>query len=220
MDFVEIKAGKNWARLYCADCLTVLPTLGKVDCIVSDPPYGVEAVNGAGKCFGTSNAAPVRVFDKIAGDDRPFDPTHLLEMKVQTLMWGANHYADKLPASPSWFVWDKRDGTASNPLADCELAWSNFGGPARLLALRWMGMIRATDDERGLHPTQKPIALFSWLMTFAPQGVVLDPYMGSGPCGVAAIRSGRDYIGIECSKEYFAIAERRIRAEANQRKMF
>lgn len=192
---------------------------GSVDAVVTDPPYGVNAVS-RGKCFGTSNAARTNDYREIVGDDEPFDPAHLVGLSQTVILWGANHYADKLPARARWLVWDKRNGTASNPLADCELAWTSDTRPARLFHHRWMGMIR--DSERGprFHPAQKPVALAEWCMEQMeiPQGAtVLDPYMGAGWVGVACVNTGRNFIGIEIDKGYFEIAERRI-AEAQQKR--
>jgi site-specific DNA-methyltransferase (adenine-specific) len=220
-DVITTKSGLT-ATLYLADCLAVLPTLGKVDACITDPPYGVNACS-TGRCFGTSNAAPVNEYAPIVGDDAPFAPDALLALDCKLCLFGANHYADKLPASPTWLIWDKRDGTRSNPLADCEMAWTTFGGPARLKAHRWMGMIRASDDERGIHPTQKPLAVMEWCVEqarLAPGQTILDPFMGSGTTGVAALRMGCNFVGIEISDKYYAIAKRRIMMEAAQGSLF
>ncbi len=212
-------------KLYNADCLEVLKTLpdGSVDAVVTDPPYGINAVVG-GKCFGTSNAAATNDYRPIIGDDRPFDPSHLLDFPT-VVLWGANHYSDKLPSRARWLVWDKRDGCNSNPLADCEMAWTNDTRPARLFHHRWMGMIRASERGKRLHPSQKPVALFEWaldVMEIPAGATVVDPYAGAGACGVACMNTGRNFIGIEIDKGYHDIAERRIREakDAAEAKLF
>src|SRR5690606_34818674 len=105
----------------------------------------------------------------------------------RVVLFGANHFASRLPPTPTWLVWDKRRGTGSDSQADCEIAWSNLGGPARLFSHLWRGAIR--DSERGVkrvHPTQKPVALMRWCLEQArPSGIVLDPFLGSGSTLVA-----------------------------------
>jgi site-specific DNA-methyltransferase (adenine-specific)/modification methylase len=134
------------------------------------------------------------------------------------ILWGGNHFANQLPASPCWFVWDKRAKSEhSNSFADCEIAWTNLGTPARVFRHHWDGMMR--DSEKGIardHPTQKPIALMRWCIEKAGVEIgrtILDPFMGSGTTGVAAVSLGRKFIGIEIEEKYFDIACRRIEAE-------
>ena len=206
-------------RLYCGDCLEILPTLEAVDAVIADPPYGVNAVK-AGKCFGKGNACKANDYRPIAGDDRPFDPFPLLSVGKTVCLWGANHYSARLPSAACWLVWDKRDGCNSNPLADCELAWTNKTTPARLFHHRWMGMIRASEREKRVHPAQKPVALMEWCIeqvAVPDGGVVLDPYMGSGPTGVACVKTGRKFIGIELDRGYFDIAVKRIEKALKER---
>lgn len=205
-------------RVIEGDCLKVLPTLTeRIDAVITDPPFGVNAVRN-GACFGTSNAAMTNTYRPIAGDDVPFDPSHLLGVADTVVLWGANHYSHLLPKSACWLVWDKRDGCASNPLADCELAWTNRQSPARLFSHRWMGMIRDSEQERRFHPSQKPVALMLWVIEqlgLKAGDTVVDPYMGCGPVGVACARMGLNYIGIELDPGYAAIARRRIGEAAN-----
>jgi site-specific DNA-methyltransferase (adenine-specific) len=153
----------------------------------------------------------------VVGDDQPFDPNPLLALGLPTVLWGANHYADRLPPSPSWFVWDKRIDLGSNDSADCEMAWTNIGGPARMFRHRWQGMLR--DSERGdsYHPTQKPVALMLWVLCKIPvpkvRFVTLDPYMGGGATLVAAKSLGFKAVGIEIEERYCEIAANRCRQE-------
>jgi site-specific DNA-methyltransferase (adenine-specific)/modification methylase len=202
-------------QLYCGDCLKILPHIGKVDAVITDPPYGISYSHGkGGGCLAKST-----IFNgvKIVGDDKSFDPSVLLNFPV-VVLWGANHYASKLPNSPSWLIWDKRRGVCSNDQADCEMAWSNIGGPARLKQHLWNGMLK--DSERGtprVHPTQKPIEIMKWCIEMAgtPQ-TICDPFMGSGTTGVACIRTGRKFVGIEISEDYFKISVERIKKELEQ----
>ncbi len=185
--------------------------------MVTDPPYGCGFVHGIG---GGCLAQSTRFANQpILGDDKPFDPEPWLKFQI-VVLWGANHYASRLPDKPSWLIWDKRDGTCSNDQADCELAWTNLDFPARIKRHLWNGMLK--DSERGsprIHPTQKPVSVMQWCMGIAsiPCGaVVLDGFMGSGTTGIACIRTGRKFIGIEIDKGYFDIACDRIRRELDQ----
>jgi site-specific DNA-methyltransferase (adenine-specific) len=193
------------ATLYLGDCLHMLPM--KADALISDPPYGIGfAHGGGGGCLAESTRF---AGDAIMGDDAPFDPAPRLQYPI-VVLWGGNHYASKLPDCACWLVWDKRDGVCSNDQADCELAWTNL----------WNGMLK--DSERGeqrVHPMQKPVIVMAWAMEQAkvPEGAtVLDPYMGSGTTGIACLRTGRNFVGIEKDQKHFATAVARLKCEANQ----
>ena len=200
-------------RLILGDCLAIMPTLGRFDAVVTGPPYGIGFSRGSGG--GIGGGAYVSKFDgrKIAGDSRPFDPAPVMGRADRLILWGGNHYASSLPPSPSWLVWDKRAASGhTNSFADCELAWTNLGGVARMFRHHWDGMMRAS--ERGIprvHQTQKPIALMEWCLGFMPDALsILDPYMGSGTTLVACQRMGRQGTGIEIDPEYFDAACRRV----------
>lgn len=202
------------ATLWLGDCREILPTLPKVDAVVTDPPYGIAYKSPGGRGQYDRGDYPV-----IAGDEQPFDPSPWLGFD-DVILFGANHFADRLPPSPAWLVWDKRDGFTSNNNSDCELAWHNRGGSARLIRHLWNGMLKDSErDQRRVHPTQKPIAVMEWCLGFT-SGLVLDPFMGSGTTGVACARLGRPFIGIEINREFFDIACERIYQELNQLRLF
>jgi site-specific DNA-methyltransferase (adenine-specific) len=198
--------------IYHGDCREILPQLGRFDLLLTDPPYGIGFVHsGKGGCLAKST-----VFGGVSviGDDVPFEPAHLLDVADKVVMWGANHYADKLPASSSWLIWDKREGMCENDQADCELAWSNIGGPARLLRHYWNGMLKAS--EKGVprvHPTQKPVSLMKWCISRVQIAAcsLVDPYAGSGTSLVAAKDLGILATGIELEEKYCEIAANRLR---------
>ncbi len=211
-------------ELWLGDCREILPTLPKVDAVVTDPPYGISFVHGAGG-DGIGGGKYVSKFNgvPIAGDDVPFDPAPILELAAVAVLFGANHFADKLPAASKWLVWDKRKGFTRNDFADCEMAWTNIGGVARLINHYWNGMMR--DSEKGIprvHPTQKPIEVMRWVIEQIPPSasLILDPFMGSGTTGVAAVKLGRKFIGIEIEPKYFDIACKRISEAMKQPDMF
>lgn len=191
--------------LYHADSLTAaIP--GSFDLIVTDPPYGVSYDPDASSRRGN-------VHPRIVGDDRPFDPSFWLSFGLPTVLWGANHYASRLPDSPSWLVWDKREFDMTNSQADCEMAWTNLGGPARMFRHLWMGGSRASERGTAYHATQKPVALMRWVIERCPPGTILDPFAGSGTTLVAAKSLNRRAIGVEIEERYCEVAANRLRQE-------
>ena len=200
----------NGITIYHADCRELALSI-RPDLVLADPPYGVSERTNR-KSNGRGNLAEGNDFPPVFGDDKPFDPTYLLTFS-RVIMFGANHYADRLPASPSWIVWDKRDGIPSNDNADCELAWSILGGPARLYRHLWNGAIRASErQEPRVHPTQKPVNLMARLIDqyTKPADLIFDPYMGSGSTLVAAANLGRRAVGVEIMEQYCAVAVERL----------
>jgi len=194
-------------ELYQGDCLDIMPGLDKVDAVIADPPYGISYKSPSGAGMTVRGDYPI-----IAGDTEQFDPSPFL-FADQVVLFGANHFADKLPPSAKWLVWDKRDGLPSNNNSDCELAWVKVGGSARLVRHLWNGMLKASEKEsRRVHPTQKPIAVMDWVLkqTTNSTDSILDPFMGSGTTGVACVKLGRKFIGIEMEPKYFDIAAARI----------
>lgn len=196
------------------DCREILPTLPVADLLIADPPYGINYSHSGG---GLLNGKPCRQGTakvRVTGDDVAFDPAHLLSFP-KLILWGANHYSDRLPASRGWMIWDKREATTTNSMSDCEMAWTNFLGTARLFHHLWNGLAKASEHgiER-LHPTQKPVALMAWCIKFAPEArSVIDPYCGSGPTLEACKDLGLSAIGIEIEEKYCEIAAKRLSQE-------
>ena len=215
------------ATLYLGDCRDILPTLGKVDAVVTDPPYGIgeaggNAVKRQRKIGGNSKAlADQRVYDALDWDNEPISSA-LIEMVRAAGNWqiifGGNYY--NCPPTSCWLVWDKDNG--ANDFADCELAWTNLPKAVRRIRYMWHGMLRANGEERGDHPTQKPIGVMKWAIGHLPEPnhTSLDPFMGSGTTGVAAVQMGRKFIGIEREPKYFDIAYKRIEDAQRQGDMF
>ena len=211
------------AELWLGDCREILPSLGKVDAVITDPPYGIAFSHHGQNVKGIGGGKYKTAFAgvKIVGDDEPFMPWLLLALGVPTVLFGAIHYADKLPISARWLVWDKRQAESTLSFADCEFAWTNLLGQARVFRHYWNGMLKAS--ERGIarvHPTQKPVALMEWCLGFVEGQSILDPYMGSGTTGVACMNLGRKFIGIEIEERYFNIAVERIDQAQRQGRLF
>lgn len=202
-------------RLLLGDCLEIMPTLGKVDDVLSDPPYGIDY----GRAGGFSASHGWGKWRENVEWDRSRPPPevfqHLLSVSNRQILWGGNYFADLLPPTMQWLIWDK--GQRDFSLADCELAWTSEHRAARIFEY---SRAKALQDGKR-HPTQKPIELMSWCLTFLTGGgIVLDPFMGSGTTGVACVKAGRRFIGIEIDDGYFDIACERIRKAYDQPDMF
>jgi site-specific DNA-methyltransferase (adenine-specific)/modification methylase len=204
------------ATLYLGDCMDILPTLDKVDAVITDPPYGINE-NSKKVASRVKLAAPKDYGDFDWDKAPPSDELiELIRTKAQfQAFFGGNYFT--LPPTSCWLVWDKLN---SGDFADCELAWTNWPKAVRRLQWRWNGMIRQGNEER-FHPTQKPLEVMKWVITLCPKSeTILDPFMGSGTTGVAAIQMGRKFIGIERESKYFDIACKRIEQASKQVDMF
>lgn len=205
------------ATIYCADSIQLLPLLKNIDAIVTDPPYGINYVhNGHGKGFSSSrNKKP------IINDEHPFDPTPLLSVCSKYMLFGADHYKQHLPEGGRFYCWDKScgQGPADN-MMDAEFAWSNIKNARCIFRHMWKGCLRAgegcSSKMTRTHPSQKPVELMMWCLDTIRIGIdktILDPYMGVGSTGVACLRTGRRFIGIEIDPEYCDIAADRLQKE-------
>ena len=194
------------ATLYLGDCRDILPTLPKVDAVITDPPYGIGIA-----------ANPVRQMHERFDRDATTPDESVLSAVIQAgavaVVWGGNYFA--LPPSQCFLVWDKVQPQDFS-LAMCEQAWTNKKGPAKLYR-------QSVLSYRKEHPTQKPVELMKWCIEQAavpPRGTILDAFMGSGTTGVAAVQMGRRFIGIEREPKYFDIACRRIEDAQRVQDMF
>lgn len=195
------------AVLYQADCREVLPMLGKVDAVVTDPPYGIGFAAQPTKWQRRAGKKPE------AWDDSPVPLVCGLPDLAPTIIWGGNYYA--LPQTRCWLSWFKPDAPPS--MAHFELAWTSFDANSRQLSVS----IGETNPERVGHPTQKPLRLMKWCLTFVEgAATILDPFMGSGTTGVAAVQMDRKFIGIEREAKYFDIACKRIEDAQRQGNLF
>jgi hypothetical protein len=162
--------------------------------------------------IGPANIIQSNIYPVIEGDDRPFDPAFLLDKAPLVILWGANYYADKLPNSSCWVVWDKREDLARNNFADCEMAWTNQQKPARIFYHLWNGLHKGSQHgERRIHPTEKPVALFAEIgKLYADKKLWLDLFAGSGAQIVAAEQSGATCYALEYEPLYVACILQRL----------
>lgn len=212
-------------RLILGDCRDFLPTLGKVDAVVTDPPYGI-ALNTDNRRFSGGNVASIAKRGNnigsaagapIIGDEGPFDPSFLLDISGDKIVWGWNNYPDRLPRG-ACLVWLKRNDEAFGSfLSDAELAWMSKGHGVYCRR----DLSNAAIANERVHPTQKPVSLMLWCLEFLPKAqTILDPFMGSATTGVACVNLGRKFIGIEREPKYFDIACKRIAEAYKQPRLF
>ena len=209
----ESSMRKAESQVFNTDCLEYMRTLPDkaFQLAIADPPYGIKATTDRfmhkgvrGKNLGASTAYTAKEWDSKAPDKEWFD--ELRRISKHQIIWGANHFISRIPIDSScWIVWDKDNG--DNTYADCELAWTSFPTAVRRLRYKWHGMLQenmAHKEER-IHPTQKPVALYAWLLkNYAKPGDrIFDPMMGSQSSRIAAYKMGFDYVGCELDKEYF-----------------
>lgn len=203
-------------ELYLGDCLDVMPHLGKVDAVVTDPPYGYTEFNIT-RTGGTWSKKYQRDNTITEWDFKPdqkfFDM--VLENSQYQIIWGGNYFTEHLKNNRGFFIWNKKTISERFSMAMAEYAWTNININAKVMHLQ------PQDSERE-HPTQKPVSLMKWNIGYLPTEVetILDPFMGSGTTGVACAKLGRKFIGIELEEKYFDIACKRIEEAYKQPDLF
>jgi site-specific DNA-methyltransferase (adenine-specific)/modification methylase len=216
------------ATLYLGDCLDILPTIGPVDAVVTDPPYGIGfdrenlsmscgmRVDGSQRKYNKWQRPMPKGYETKEWDTAPNRSTFETIRKASRhqIIWGGNYF--DLPITGGWLVWDKMVTMTS--LSKCELAWTSCLGHIEIMRYLWAGFRKEKPEDR-YHPTQKPVEIMQWCIGFT-EGTILDPFMGSGTTGVACARLGRKFIGIEIEPKYFDIACERISREYAQLKLF
>lgn len=202
-------------NLYNQDCMEGMKDFPDkyFDLAIIDPPYGIGAggkrfINGTSK----TNKPYYRENDWDVAIPSQEYFTQLFKISKNQIIWGANHFIDNFPFmrnSSCWIVWDK--GTGDNGYADGELAWTSFKSVLKIFKKSWVGA-NAKDGYRRIHPTQKPIALYKWLLkNYAKEGdTILDTHLGSGSIAIACYDMGFDLTGYEIDKDYFEAMTKRF----------
>lgn len=207
--------------LYCGDCLELTGNL-KADAVLSDPPYGMNwntdssRFSGGGKAYGRgrSDWGPIR------SDDEPFDPVPWLDFP-EVILWGANHYTQWLPLGTTLVWLKKAPHLYGTFLSDAEIGWMKGGHGVYVHFEQFPPPSRMAENSGTVaHPTQKPIGLMAWCLRRIKGQAILDPFMGSGTTGIAAVRAGREFIGIEIDQTHFDTACRRIAKELETPPLF
>ena len=219
---------------YCMDCMESMREMPDkaFELAIVDPPYGIGigtmnyTTSGAVRTQGNS-AAKRRDYRRKGDWDKKPDKKYfdeLMRVSANQIIWGGNYFADMLSPSKSFIVWDKRVNDAMrNDFADCEYAWCSTG-VARVFRYVWNGMIQGNmkNKEDRFHPTQKPVALYEWLLKhYAKQGdKILDTHLGSGSSRIAAYNLGFDFVGYEIDTDYFNAQEERFQKHTAQIRLF
>ena len=211
-------------NFYNEDCLEAMKDIPDkyFDLAIVDPPYGIGMDGGN---IGGSNLGKAKDYTKKQWDDKAPDKEYfneLIRVSKKQIIWGANHFISKIPFDSScWVVWDKLN---SGNFADCELAYTNFDTAVRKFEFRWNGMLQGNmkNKEIRIHPTQKPVALYEWLLNnYAKQGdKILDTHVGSASSLIACHNLGFDYVGFEIDKDYYNQATKRLETHKSQMNLF
>jgi len=216
----EVIGNCELTREDCMDLMKRYPD-GHFDLAIVDPPYGIGEDGSKNHTRGClAKACNYKPFH--GGDNKPPEPDYFIELRRISryqILWGANHYIDNIPyRSSCWIVWDKQNGETD--FADCELAWTNFDTAVRKFVFRWQGMLQENmkNKEDRIHPTQKPVALYKWLLSkYAKPGwKILDTHLGSGSHAVACYDMGFPLTACEIDEDYFEAAVRRLGLFASQ----
>jgi len=194
---------------------------------IVDPPYGIGESGKTNKSRG--KLAIAKDYKSFAGDDiEPPNKEYFQELQrvsKNQIIWGANHFMDNISgshSSPCWVIWDKLNGATD--FADCEMAFTTFNTAVRKFTFQWHGMIQGDmkNKEHRIHPTQKPVKLYAWLLAnYAKEGDrILDTHLGSGSSAIAAHYGGFDFVGCELDEDYYNAACKRFDNETSQQDMF
>ena len=204
-------------RLYNVDCMEGMKEIpdGYFQLAIIDPPYGIGESGKKNKSRG--RLAVSQDYAPYFGGDRDAPPpeyfAELRRVSQNQIIFGANHFISRIPFdSACWIVWDKENGQTD--FADCELAWTSFKSAARLFRFKWNGMLQGDmrNKEIRIHPNQKPVKLYEWILTryAQPGDRILDTHAGSASSLIACYNMGFDFLGFEIDKGYFEKARRRL----------
>jgi len=209
-------------RLFNQDSILAMPSMPDkaYELAVVDVPYGIGEDGESNHSRGC--LAETTKFIPKAWDREPPPPEYfaeLMRVSVNQIIWGANHFIDRIPVpSPCWIVWDKINGKTD--FADCELAWTSFPSAVRQCRFQWQGMLQGDmkNKEKRIHPTQKPVRLYEWLLkNYAKPGdKILDTHGGSGSIMIACDILGFDLDWYEIDKDYFTAAKERLERHQRQ----
>ena len=213
--------------LYCGDCMELMAGLDdkEFDLAVVDPPYGIGESGKTNKTRG--KLAVAKDYKPFAGGDLSAPPveyfSEITRLSRNQIVWGANHFIDRIgKGSPCWIVWDKLNG--GSDFADCELAYSSFKTAVRKFSFQWAGMLQGDmkNKEIRIHPTQKPVKLYDWILSnyAKPEHLILDTHLGSGSSAIAGYYFGCEFVGIELDQEYFDAACKRVEQATKQESLF
>ena len=211
------------SEVYFEDCITALKRFNDnhFDLAIVDPPYGI----GVSSQDNTKRGKLGSHYEKKEWDKEPPSNEYfeqLFRISKNQVIWGANHFIERINKNSScWLVWNKK--TVGNT-ADCELAWTSFKTAVRRFDFMWEGFWQENmkDKEKRIHPTQKPVALYDWILhNYAKEGdLILDTHLGSGSSRIAAYKGGFNFVGFEIDQEYYEKQEKRFKDFVSQLRLF
>jgi site-specific DNA-methyltransferase (adenine-specific) len=197
------------------------------DLAIVDPPYGigydgnttVKGKSGKAKTFSNKQHHKKKDWDKKRPSKKYFK--ELQRVSKNQIIWGGNYFADLLPSKKGWIYWDKKITNANNKnYSDGELAWSSFNSILKKFTYDWIGFgyLNNPQKQKKIHPTEKPIQLYEWLlMNYAKEGdKILDTHLGSGSIAIACHNLGYDLTGYEIDKYYYKAAKKRLELHTSQ----
>lgn len=214
-------------RLYNLDCMAAMKLIPDkyFQLAIIDPPYGIG--EGGRRNHTRSHLARARQYPTYYGADKSAPSkeffAELFRVSDNQIIFGANHFIDRIPFNSScWIVWDKENG--GTDFADCELAWTSFKTAVRIFRFRWQGMLQGDmqHKEMRIHPNQKPVKLYEWLLEHyaKPGNKILDTHVGSASSLIACYNLGLDFLGFEIDKFYFEQANQRLKEVQAQLRLF
>lgn len=217
-------------NLYNEDCLQAMRKMetDQYDLAIVDPPYGINASNksfmrtgiqrGNSKCV--SGLYKSSNWDHTKPSKEYF--LELLRVSKNQVIWGGNYFIEYLHNTSCILVWDKKNG--KNLYSDCEMAWGSFKSAAKMFSYKWHGMLQENmkNKEKRIHPTQKPVALYAWILNnYAKEGdKILDTHLGSGSIAIACHDMGFSLDGYELDTDYYKAACKRLKEHQRQLKLF
>ena len=220
------------SETYNMDCMEYMRTLPDkaFELAIVDPPYGIgetakKALTRASRTAKWKNARPVEYVGNDEWDNEPPNEDYfneLFRVSKNQIIWGANYYPQYMKRSMGWIAWYKKAQNPNSDFSDCEFAFTSFWRAAKLFNYAWVGFGAVNAGETRIHPTQKPVALYEWLLTnyAKPGDKILDTHLGSGSSRIAAYNLGFDFVGCEIDKDYFDAQEQRFAAHAAQTSLF
>ena len=222
----------NLPNFILGDCMEYMKEIPDkyFELAIVDPPYGIgeDGRKSQSRMVSSNkwrNPGKTKHVSKT-WDDKPAGIEYfneLFRVSKRTIIWGANHFISKIPVDSScWLVWKKNGQNENCDFADCELAWSNFKTAVRFFDYAWTGFGAKNAGEIKIHPTQKPVALYKWILTnYAKEGdKILDTHVGSASSLIACHELGFDYLGFEIDEEYYTKANERLERVKSQQSIF
>lgn len=225
----EIMLDFGFYNMDCMEGMKLFPDkyfdLAIVDPVYGDVTRGGYMLNNKGQRVG-SGVANQKGYHSALWSQKKSEKSYfdeLLRVSKNQIVWGGNYFANMLPTSQCWIVWDKQhpDGIS---FADCELAWCSFNKASRIFRFMWNGMLQGDmkHKEKRIHPTQKPVALYSWLLNnyASKDDVILDTHVGSASSLIACYRTNHKFVGFELDEYYYKLANQRLKNETSRKKLF